>query len=76
MPETPAPIEALSRIEVVGGNPTPEHAAAAIAVVAGMLVEGGTVDAAIAADQWEQSARSPRSVLDRTLTTWNDVPTQ
>jgi hypothetical protein len=76
MSDNAAPEDALSRIRVVGGDPSPEHAAAAIAVVAGMLVEGGDVDAAHSEDLWELSARAPRTVVDRNRDTWNTVAPQ
>lgn len=76
MPENTAPEDALDQIRVVGGEPSAEHAAAAIAVVAGMLVEGGTVDAEPRGNEWDKSARAPRTVVDRTRDTWNNVTPQ
>ena len=49
--ETPE-VDPLTVITVVGGEPSAEESAAAIAVVAGMLREGGTVDQAPPRDRW------------------------
>jgi hypothetical protein len=76
MPENTAPEDGLTLIRVVGGDPSAEHAAAAIAVVAGMLVEGGAVDTDHSENEWEKSARAPRTVVDRTRDTWNNVSLQ
>jgi hypothetical protein len=76
MPENTAPDDALDQIRVVGGEPSAEHAAAAIAVVAGMLVEGGTVDAENRENDWDKSARAPRTIIDRSRDTWNTATPQ
>jgi len=76
MPNKTAPEDGLEQIRVVGGEPSAEHAAAAIAVVAGMLVEGGAVDAARRESEWDKSARAPRTTVDQTRDTWNTVTPQ
>jgi hypothetical protein len=60
MPELEPEIDPLTQIRVEAGNPTPEHAAAVIAVVAGMLREGGPVDADTFVDGWTRSVRTLR----------------
>lgn len=59
-----AEIDPLTKIRVEAGNPTPEHAAAVIAVVAGMLREGGVVEEEIRVDGWTRSVRAPRSSIE------------
>jgi hypothetical protein len=41
-----------------------------------MLVEGGAVDADHNENEWQKSARAPRTVVDRTRDTWNNVSSQ
>ncbi|PTW91283.1 acyl-CoA carboxylase epsilon subunit-like protein [Microbacteriaceae bacterium MWH-Ta3] len=57
-------------IRVESGNPTPEDAAAAIAVVAAMLVEGGAVDDPDTTYRWAASVRKGRASVQRGDTTW------
>ena len=57
----PAPdLDPLAQIHVVGGSPTPDQEAAVIAVVAGMLREGGAVEEDQGVDGWTRDARAPR----------------
>jgi len=57
----PAPdLNPLTQIHVAGGSPTPEQEAAAIAVVAGMLREGGAVEVVKRVDGWTRDTRAPR----------------
>ena len=57
----PAPdLNPLTQIHVAGGSPTPEQEAAAIAVVAGMLREGGAVEEDKRVDGWTRDTRAPR----------------
>ncbi len=60
MSSSDADIDPLTQIRVEAGNPTPEHAAAVIAVVAGMLREGGAVEAETGVDGWTRSVRTLR----------------
>jgi hypothetical protein len=60
MASSDADIDPLTQIRVEAGNPTPEHAAAAIAVVAGMLREGGPVEAETGMNGWTRSVRTLR----------------
>lgn len=53
----------LAQIRVEAGNPSAEHAAAAIAVVAGMLREGGAVEAESSSDEWTRAVRTPRPTV-------------
>lgn len=53
----------LTQIRVEGGNASPDLAAAAIAVVAGMLREGGAVDEQSTADGWRNSVLIPRKPI-------------
>lgn len=73
--ETPE-VDPLTLIEVVGGSPTAEDIAAAKAVVAGMLREGGAVDTAPARDRWSASARVGRDVAERATQTWDEFTGQ
>lgn len=57
-------------IRVEAGNPSAEDAAAAIAVVAAMLVEGGAVDDPETTDRWAASVRKGRAAVHRGDTTW------
>lgn len=57
--ETPE-VDPLTVITVVGGEPSAEESAAAIAVVAGMLREGGTVDQAPPRDRWATTGGAVR----------------
>ncbi|MEY4457462.1 MAG: Acyl-CoA carboxylase epsilon subunit [Actinomycetota bacterium] len=57
-------------IRVESGTPSDEEAAAAIAVVAAMLVEGGAVDDPETADRWSRSVRRGRAQVSRGDTTW------
>ena len=63
MPEPTPEVDPLTQIRVEAGNPSAEHAAAAIAVVAGMLREGGAVEGPTGIDEWTRSVRTPRSSL-------------
>ena len=57
----PAPdLDPLTQIHVVGGSPTADQEAAVIAVVAGMLREGGAVEEDQGVDGWTRDARAPR----------------
>jgi hypothetical protein len=56
-------IDPLTQIRVEAGTPSPEHAAAAIAVVSGMLREGGAVEEETRIDGWTRSVRTPRSSI-------------
>ena len=53
----------LTQIRVEGGNASPDLAAAAIAVVAGMLREGGAVDEQSTVDGWRNSVLIPRKPI-------------
>jgi len=53
-------IDPLTQIHIVGGFPTAEQEAAVIAVVAGMLREGGAVDEDTSVDGWIRDTREPR----------------
>lgn len=57
MSDFPSRDERLAQIRVEGGEPTPEERAAAIAVIEGMLHEGGSVDEADARDGWVTATR-------------------
>jgi hypothetical protein len=59
-----AEIDPLTQIRVEAGNPTPEQSAAVIAVVAGMLREGGAVEEESGVDGWTRSVRNPRSSIE------------
>lgn len=48
-------IDPLTAIAVAAGSPTPEESAAAIAVVAGMLKDGGSADDSDRPDRWADS---------------------
>lgn len=63
MPDLNPEIDPLTQIRVEAGNPSPEHAAAVIAVVAGMLREGGAVEEVTGVDGWTRSVRTPRSSI-------------
>ncbi len=69
--ETPD-VNPLDLIEVVGGTPTAEDIAAAKAVVAGMLREGGAVDSTVEPDRWTASARATRAAVEQGIQTWDD----
>ncbi|MEY4898404.1 MAG: hypothetical protein RL294_215 [Actinomycetota bacterium] len=57
----PAPdLDPLTQIHVAGGSPSPEQEAAVIAVVAGMLREGGAVEEDKRVDGWTRDTRAPR----------------
>ncbi|MEN9741004.1 MAG: hypothetical protein RLZ72_1270 [Actinomycetota bacterium] len=73
--ETPE-VDPLTLIRVVGGEPTPEDEAAAIAIVAGMLREGGVVDQAATRDRWSASARVGRDTAERGHQTWDEFTGQ
>jgi hypothetical protein len=67
MAEPTPEIDPLTQIHIVGGSPTAEQEAAVIAVVAGMLREGGAVEKDTSVDGWARDAREPReSVAGRT----------
>lgn len=70
--ETPE-VDPLTLIEVVGGEPTAEDIAAAKAVVAGMLREGGAVDGTSEIDRWAASAREGRPQVEQGIHTWDDL---
>jgi hypothetical protein len=60
-------IDPLTQIHIVAGSPTADQEAAVIAVVAGMLREGGAVDEDTSVDGWIRDTREPRqSVAGRT----------
>jgi hypothetical protein len=63
MPDSASEIDPLTQIRVEAGSPTAEQAAAAIAVVAGMLREGGVVEEAKTTDAWRDSIRTPRTPI-------------
>lgn len=69
--ETPES-DPLDLIEVVGGEPTAEDIAAAKAVVAGMLREGGSVDRTTEADRWSASARVGRPLVEQGIQSWGE----
>jgi hypothetical protein len=69
--ETPD-VDPLALIEVVSGTPTAEDIAAAKAVVAGMLREGGAVESSSGPDRWAASAREGRAALEQGIQTWGD----
>lgn len=73
MPDQSPEVDPLTLIEVVSGSPTAEDIAAAKAVVAGMLREGGSVDAPEPADRWSAAVRLGREPLDRTTQSWDDA---
>jgi len=60
MVEPTPEIDPLTQIRIVGGSPTAEQEAAVIAVVAGMLREGGAVDEDTSVDGWIRDTREPR----------------
>jgi hypothetical protein len=63
MAEPQSDVDPLTQIRVEGGNASPDLAAAAIAVVAGMLREGGAVDEQPPADGWRNSILIPRKPI-------------
>lgn len=63
MAEPQTEIDTLTQIRVEAGNASPDLAAAAIAVVAGMLREGGAVDDQPADDGWRNSMLMPRKPI-------------
>lgn len=63
MPESTSDTDPLTQIRIVGGSPTAEQEAAVIAVVAGMLREGGAVEEDKGVDGWARDAREPRAPL-------------
>ena len=69
-------VDPLTLISVTGGDATPEEAAAAIAVVAGMLRDGGEVDAVPQPDRWAKSARSGRDVVEHGIDSWDEFTGQ
>ena len=66
------PSDRLTQIRVNGGEPTPEEAAAAVAVVEGMLREGGLIEEQSGTDDWEKSVRQTRQVVDRVTDSWGN----
>ena len=60
MSELTSDSDPLTQITVVGGTPTSEETAAVVAVVAGMLREGGAVEENKGVDDWTRNARQPR----------------
>lgn len=70
MADSTSDTNALERIRVESGNPKPEHTAAVIAVVAGMLREGGAVEEESNVDGWARSVRAPRAPI--TDMTWSN----
>lgn len=70
--ETPE-VDPLTLIHVVSGEPTAEDIAAAKAVVAGMLREGGAVDNAATVDRWAASTRTGRDQVEQGIHTWDDL---
>jgi hypothetical protein len=67
MAEPSPDLDPLTQIHVVGGSPSAEQEAAVIAVVVGMLREGGAVEEDKGVDGWTQDLREPReSVAGRT----------
>ena len=69
-------VDPLTLIRVTGGEPTSEEVAAATAVVAGMLREGGLVDAPVPTDRWMVSARAGRDELHRGTQKWDEFTGQ
>jgi hypothetical protein len=69
-------VDPLTLIRVIGGEPTSEEVAAATAVVAGMLREGGLVDAPVPTDRWMVSARAGRDELHRGTQKWDEFKSQ
>ena len=63
MPASDAEIDPLTQIRVEAGDPSPDYAAAVIAVVGGMLREGGAVEEETGVDGWTRSVRTPRSSI-------------
>jgi hypothetical protein len=61
MAEPTPEIDPLTQIHIVGGSPTAEQEAAVIAVVAGMLREGGAVEEDTSVDGWIRDTREPRA---------------
>jgi hypothetical protein len=64
MAASDAEINPLTQVRVEAGNPTPEQSAAVIAVVAGMMREGGVVEEETGVDGWTRSVRTPRSSIE------------
>lgn len=71
---TPEP-NPFDLIEVTRGTPTAEEAAAAKAVVEGMLREGGSVDSDRRTSRWSESARTGRVRVERGIDSWEDLTT-
>ena len=65
-------VDPLTIITVTAGDASPEEAAAAIAVVAGMLRDGGAVDAEPQIDRWAKSARSGRELVEHGIDSWDE----
>ena len=63
MPASDSEIDPLTQIRVEAGDPSSEQAAAVIAVVSGMLREGGAVEEESRVDGWTRSVRTPRSSI-------------
>lgn len=63
MPDATPEVDPLTQIRVEAGSPDVEQAAAAIAVVAGMLREGGAVEETDVADAWRASIQAPRTPI-------------
>ena len=74
--ETKPVVDPLTVITVTGGDATPEEAAAAIAVVAGMLREGGEVDAVPQPDRWSKSVRGGREAVEHGIDSWDEFTGQ
>ncbi|MFM6967853.1 MAG: acyl-CoA carboxylase subunit epsilon [Microbacteriaceae bacterium] len=70
--ETPE-VDPLTVLEVVSGSPSAEDIAAAKAVVAGMLREGGSVDGHAETDRWSAAARSGREPLEQGIQSWGEA---
>ncbi len=63
MDESAPERDPLTQIQILGGSPTAEQEAAVIAVVAGMLREGGAVEEDNGVDGWTRDARAPRESI-------------
>lgn len=72
MSDTAPEVDPIALIDVVAGEPTAEDIAAAKAVVAGMLREGGAVDGGPSVDRWSSAARAGRDPLERGIQTRDD----
>ena len=67
--------ERFDLIRLEGGNPSPEHLAAAKAVIEGMLREGGEVDKPVRSDDWSRARRAPAEYSGRHRASWSNPTT-